>query len=114
MVKARVSVTPTPGVMVAYDARLINRVINRLCPPSDGDIILPQRRMMCIGTTSFEVEDVDYIPIIEEQVELMHRCAARAGPWCEEYQTARMVDVCQAAGGERRKRAQPGTNFQML
>lgn len=80
MVKARVSVTPTPGVMVAYNARLINRVINRLCPPSDGDIILPQRRMMCIGTTSFEVEDVDYIPINEEQVELMHRCAVELVP----------------------------------
>jgi glycerol-3-phosphate dehydrogenase len=75
MVNARVSVTPTPGVMVAYDARLINHVINRLCPPDDGDIIIPQRRMMCIGTTSFEVEDVDYIPITEEQVEVMHRCA---------------------------------------
>jgi glycerol-3-phosphate dehydrogenase len=80
MVKGRVSVTPTPGVMVAYDARLINRVINRLCPPSDGDIIIPQRRMMCIGTTSFEVEDVDYIPITEDQVELMHRCAAELVP----------------------------------
>jgi glycerol-3-phosphate dehydrogenase len=48
-------VTPTPGVMVAYDQRLINRVINRLCPPGDGDILIPQRRMVCIGTTSFEV-----------------------------------------------------------
>ncbi len=80
MVKGRVSVTPTPGVMVAYDARLVNRVINRLCPPSDGDIIIPQRRMMCIGTTSFEVEDVDYIPITEDQVELMHRCAVDLVP----------------------------------
>jgi glycerol-3-phosphate dehydrogenase len=83
MVNARVSVTPTPGVMVAYDGRLINRVINRLCPPDDGDIILPQRRMMCIGTTSFEVEDVDYIPITEDQVEVMHRCAIELVPGVE-------------------------------
>jgi glycerol-3-phosphate dehydrogenase len=75
MANARVSVTPTPGVMVAYDARLINRVVNRLCPPSDGDILIPQRRMVCIGTTSFEVKDVDYIPITEDQVENMRRCA---------------------------------------
>jgi glycerol-3-phosphate dehydrogenase len=80
MASARVSVTPTPGVMVAYDARLSNRVINRLCPPSDGDIILPQRRMMCIGTTSFEVEDVDYIPILEDQVKMMHHCAVNLIP----------------------------------
>jgi glycerol-3-phosphate dehydrogenase len=75
MARASVSVTPTPGVMVAYDRRLINRTINRLCPPGDGDILIPQRRMVCIGTTSFEVEDVDYIPIIQEQVEQMRRNA---------------------------------------
>lgn len=80
MAKASVSVVPTPGVMVAYDQRLINRPINRLSPPGDGDILIPQRRMVCIGTTSFEVSDVDYIPIIEEQVEEMHRCAVSLVP----------------------------------
>jgi glycerol-3-phosphate dehydrogenase len=73
-------VIPTPGVMVAYDRRLINRTINRLCPPADGDILLPQRRMMCIGTTSFEVEDPDYIPVLEDQVQFMHACAAALVP----------------------------------
>ncbi len=80
MAKASVSVTPTPGVMVAYDQRLINHVINRLAAPGDGDIIIPQRRMMCIGTTSFEVTDVDYIPIYEDQVEDMQRCAIELVP----------------------------------
>ncbi len=80
MAKASVSVTPTPGVMVAYDQRLINHVINRLAAPGDGDIIIPQRRMMCIGTTSFEVTDVDYIPVYEEQVEAMQRCALELVP----------------------------------
>lgn len=75
MAKASVPVIPTPGIMVAYDQRLMQRVVNRLCEPDDGDIIIPQRRMMVIGTTSFEVEDVDYIPVIEDQVEQMHRCA---------------------------------------
>ncbi len=75
MVGLKVPVAPTPGVMVAYNQRLVQRVINRLTPPADGDILLPQRRMMCIGTTSFEVENVDYIPVYENQVELMHRCA---------------------------------------
>jgi glycerol-3-phosphate dehydrogenase len=80
MAKASVSVTPTPGVMVAYDQRLINHVINRLAPPGDGDIIIPQRRMMCIGTTSFEVSDVDYIPVFEDQVEAMQQCAEELVP----------------------------------
>jgi glycerol-3-phosphate dehydrogenase len=57
--------------MVAYDQRLIQRPINRLNKPGDGDIVLPQRRMMVVGTTSFEVSDLDYVPVIDEQVRLM-------------------------------------------
>ena len=77
---ATVSVTPTPGVMVAYDKRLINRPINRLTKPSDGDILIPQRRMVVIGTTSYEVEDVDYIPVEDEQVKQMYRDAVALVP----------------------------------
>ncbi len=75
-----VPITPTPGIMVAYDQRLINRVVNRLCPPDDGDILLPQRRMVVIGTTSFEVEDVDYIPVFEDQVQMMRERAIELVP----------------------------------
>lgn len=71
MAGADVPVSPTPGVMVAFERRLAQRAINRLCPPSDGDIVLPQRRMMVVGTTSFEAENVDYIPITDEQIQLM-------------------------------------------
>lgn len=75
-----VPVVPTPGVMVAYDQRLCQKVINRLAPPGDGDILLPQRRMMCIGTTSFETEDIDYIPVMKDQVEHMRQCAIQLVP----------------------------------
>lgn len=71
MAGAEVPVKPTPGVMVAYDQRLTELVVNRLNKPGDGDIILPQRRMMVVGTTSFEVQDLDYVPVVEEQVKLM-------------------------------------------
>ncbi len=73
MGSAAVPVKPTPGVMVAYDRRVTQRVINRLNEPGDGDIIIPQRRMAVIGTTSFEVADVDYIPVFDEQVQQMNR-----------------------------------------
>jgi glycerol-3-phosphate dehydrogenase len=68
---ANVPVQPTPGVMVVYDQRFVNRAINRLCKPSDGDIVLPQRRMVVVGTTSFEVEDVDYVPVFRDQIDMM-------------------------------------------
>ena len=68
---ADVPIKPTPGVMVAYDQRFVERAINRLNVPGDGDIVLPQRRMVVVGTTSFEIEDLDYVPVVEDQVKLM-------------------------------------------
>jgi glycerol-3-phosphate dehydrogenase len=67
-----VPVTPTPGVMVAVGDRLVDRVINRLEPPSDGDIVLPQRRSVVIGTSSWTVENPDRIEIPAEHVQLMY------------------------------------------
>jgi len=78
-----VPVRPTPGVMVAYEKRVTTRVINRLCEPDDGDILLPQRRMAVIGTTSFEVEEADYIPVYPDQVKQMHQRAALLVPELE-------------------------------
>lgn len=75
-----VQVIPTPGIMVAYDQRLVNRVINRLNEPDDGDILIPQRRMVVIGTTSFDVEDVDYIPVVEDQIQQMQQSAVSMVP----------------------------------
>jgi glycerol-3-phosphate dehydrogenase len=64
-------VKPTPGIMVAYNERFVQRAINRLNKPGDGDIVLPQRRLAVVGTTSFAAEDVDYIPVKEDQIALM-------------------------------------------
>jgi glycerol-3-phosphate dehydrogenase len=72
MAGASVPINPTPGIMVAYDQRLVQRAINRLNKPGDGDIVLPQRRMVVVGTTSFEVKDLDYVPVVEEQARLMY------------------------------------------
>lgn len=80
MAGVRVPVVPTPGVMVAYDRRPCQRVVNRLVKPSDGDILLPQRRMMVIGTTSYETTEPDYLPIQADQVELMHNLAVQLVP----------------------------------
>ncbi len=77
---ANVPVVPTPGIMVAYDKRSVNHVINRLNEPGDGDILIPQRRMVVIGTTSFEVDDPDYIPLDKNQVIQMHDCACQLVP----------------------------------
>jgi len=71
MAGASVPVKPTPGVMVAYAQRFVQRAVNRRNKPGDGDIILPQRRMVVVGTTSFEIHDLDYVPVLEDHVHLM-------------------------------------------
>ncbi len=49
---AQVAITWDSGVMVAIQKRLANMVISRLAPPGSGDIIVPQRLLNIIGTTS--------------------------------------------------------------
>jgi glycerol-3-phosphate dehydrogenase len=65
-------IRPTPGIMVTYDKRLCQLVINRFNKPGDGDIIVPQRHFITVGTTSFEADDLDYIPVVQEQIDLMY------------------------------------------
>ncbi len=80
MAHAAVPVIPTPGIMVAYDQRLTQRVINRLAPPGDGDILVPQRRMVLIGTTSYVVENPDYLPNEPDQIQAMFKAACELVP----------------------------------
>jgi glycerol-3-phosphate dehydrogenase len=99
-----VPVIPTPGVMVAFDKRLINRVVNRLALPGDGDIIIPQRRMAVIGTTSFEVEDADYIPVEADQTAEMWKRAVELVPGLKDtaqrgvYMSARPLIAASVQG----------------
>ncbi len=55
----KVPVQPAPGVMVAVAGRLTQRVINRLQPAGEGDIIVPQRRLSILGTTAWLAQDPD-------------------------------------------------------
>jgi glycerol-3-phosphate dehydrogenase len=80
MAGAKVPIKPTPGVMVAYDQRFVQRALNRLNKPGDGDIVVPQRRMVVVGTTSFEVDNLDYVPVIEDHVKMMLERGAELVP----------------------------------
>lgn len=79
MFDGKVKVTPTIGVMVSI-RRVNNRVINRLNPPSDGDIVLPQRKLSVIGTTSRAVDYPDLLPKPKEDVDLLIRRGAEMLP----------------------------------
>ncbi len=80
MADADVPVQPSPGVMVAVRGRYHNMVINRLNPSSDGDIIVPQRNLSVIGTSSWIVEDPDKLGIPEDHVQLMFKMGGMMVP----------------------------------
>jgi glycerol-3-phosphate dehydrogenase len=75
-----VPVVPTAGVMVAVAGRFVDRVVNRLDRPTDGDIVLPQRNTVVIGTSSWPVEDPDDIAIPAADIELMLERGAELVP----------------------------------
>src|SRR6185312_8390085 len=54
-----VPIRPSPGVLLALRGRLCNMVINRMHKSGDGDIVLPQRALSVVGTSSWVVEDPD-------------------------------------------------------
>jgi glycerol-3-phosphate dehydrogenase len=89
-----VPVVPTAGVMVAMAGRFVDRVINRLNAPSDGDIVLPQRRTVVIGTSSWRVDDPDRVTIPPGHVSLL---AERGGELVPVVREARMRGVFAAS-----------------
>jgi glycerol-3-phosphate dehydrogenase len=67
-----VPIRPSPGVMLALRGRLCNMVVNRLHESGDGDIIVPQRGLSVVGTSSWVVEDPDDLGVPEDHVQLMY------------------------------------------
>ncbi len=80
MANADVPVRPSPGVMVAVHGRYHNMVLNRLHASGDGDIIVPQRNLSVIGTTSWVVEDPDRLGLPEDHIRLMFEMGGEMVP----------------------------------
>lgn len=66
-----VRVFPGRGIMIAMNHRLVNTVINRCEPPSDGDILVPIRTVSVIGTTDEHTEDPDDHTVERSEVDRM-------------------------------------------
>jgi glycerol-3-phosphate dehydrogenase len=67
-----VPIRPSPGVLLAVRGRWSNMVINRLHPSGDGDIVVPQRGLSVVGTSSWVVDDPDDLGVPEDHVERMY------------------------------------------
>jgi len=75
-----VPIRPSPGVLLALRGRLCNMVINRLHRSGDGDIIVPQRGLSIVGTSSWTVDDPDDLGVPEDHVQKMYEEGAKLIP----------------------------------
>lgn len=75
-----VPIRPSPGVMLALRGRMCNMVVNRCHASGDGDIVVPQRGLSVVGTSSWVVEDPDDLGVPEEHVRRMYEEGAKLIP----------------------------------
>jgi glycerol-3-phosphate dehydrogenase len=80
MAGASVPISPSPGVLLALQGRFCNMVINRMHKSGDGDIVVPQRGLSIVGTTSWVVEDPDDLSVPEDHVERMYQEGSKLIP----------------------------------
>ncbi len=80
LANVEVPVQPAPGVMVAVSGRLTERVIHRLHPAGEGDILVPQRRLTILGTTAWLAEDPDTAGVPPEHVARLFDLCGRVVP----------------------------------
>ncbi|MGC8670990.1 MAG: FAD-dependent oxidoreductase [Thermoprotei archaeon] len=89
----KISMIPALGAMVVYPQRLVNHVINRLRPPSDGDIVLPYGGHSVLGTTASFVEDPDKLEVAEEDIELLIDEGSMLVPSLSQMKAARVYSA---------------------
>ena len=80
MADVDVPIRPSPGVMLALRGRLCNMVVNRMHRSGDGDIVVPQRALSVVGTSSWTVEDPEDLGVPEDHVQRMYEEGAKLIP----------------------------------
>ncbi len=80
MAGLHVPIRPSPGVMLALRGRLCNMVLNRMHRSGDGDIVVPQRGLTIVGTSSWSVEDPEELDVPEDHVARMVEEGAKLVP----------------------------------
>jgi len=107
---AKVEVEASAGVLATVDERVCNKVLNILCPPADGDIVVPLRMSSILGTTSWTVANPDDISIPEGHLDQIFRVAQGLVPGIRRYPlrgvmtAARPLMVQSGTGGRSASR----------
>ncbi|MCP4695005.1 MAG: anaerobic glycerol-3-phosphate dehydrogenase subunit A, partial [Desulfobacterales bacterium] len=83
-----IDIINSKGSLVITNNRIAERVINRLRPSSDADILVPGGTVSILGTTSIRVDNLDDIrPTIEE----IDQMVDTAAPMIPSLQTTRFI-----------------------
>ena len=106
-----VPVIPTPGVMISMDGRFGQRIISRMNMPSNGDLVVMQRNTSIIGTSSWPVEDADYVDIPEDHIEMLYRRGFELIPALATSKTRGIFVVCRPLLGSNSKTAAEGRDI---
>lgn len=95
------------GTLLVTDSRMTHGVINRLRPPSDGDIIVPGGTVSIAGTTSIRIKDPDRCRPTADEADLIVEEGAALVPalastrFIRAYAGVRpLVSAGSGAGGE--------------
>lgn len=108
MASVKLPMVYSKGTLLISITRLAGRVLNRLRPPGDGDIIVPGGTVSVLGTTSVRVEDPDHLTITMPEVDLLVEEGARLWPGLQETRFIRayagvrpLMAESQGEGGDR-------------
>jgi glycerol-3-phosphate dehydrogenase len=90
MAGVELSVSPSPGSMLAAKRRISNMVVSRLHKAGDGDIIVPQRQLTIIGSTQWLSDNPDINRVPQEDIDFLNKSAIDIFPCFKdlEYHTA--------------------------
>jgi glycerol-3-phosphate dehydrogenase len=95
------------GSLLISDNRITKKVVNRLRPPSDGDILAPGGTVSLLGTTSIRVNGLEDIrPTIEEMDRIIDQGATalpvlKKTRYIRAYSGVRPLIKSQSAGDDR-------------
>lgn len=103
-----VPIRPSPGVMLALHGRLCNMVVNRMTPSGDGDIIVPQRGLSVVGTSSWVVDNPDNLGLPKDHVQRMYDEGAKMIPRVLDAPFRAAWSAARPLIGERKADAESG------
>lgn len=89
MANCSVEILPDRGVLLVFNSRLSNCVINRLREPGDGDILVPSHNVSIFGTTSGVTKEPDRNIVDRYEVEKLLTVGSELFPDLKDFRILR-------------------------